>query len=140
MNIVNRSSLIILPVVLAISITSTNALSYGFDENFCKSVNGKSELNFVGREGEVAQCYAMGAGVKQNYKKAAELYKIAGTNGDVFAQNSLGHLYELGAGVERNEQKAFEWYLKAAKQNYSGAAYDVAKYYQEGIGAYFSPS
>ena len=60
--------------------------------------------------------YETGDGVKENYSEALRLFKLAGNNGDEFAQNKLGMVYYQGKDVVENFAKSASWYEKSAKQ------------------------
>ena len=60
--------------------------------------------------------YYNGAGVEQDYEKAAEWIEKAAEQGNVKAQKTLGDFYLYGVGVEQDEEKAIEWYNRAAEQ------------------------
>ena len=57
--------------------------------------------------------YANGEGVRQNYAKAAELWKKACDMKDGFACNNLGGLYNDGLGVRQNLSTAKQYYGRA---------------------------
>ena len=57
--------------------------------------------------------YYEGQGVRQDYHKAAELYKKACDMKDAMACNNLGALYGEGLGVKQNLTIAKQYYGKA---------------------------
>ena len=57
--------------------------------------------------------YDKGQGVKQDYKKAFELYEKAANQGFAQAQLNVGTMYENAEGVKEDKKKAKEWYKKA---------------------------
>ena len=57
--------------------------------------------------------YEEGKGVKQDYLKAAELYKKACDGGNARGCGWLGMMHEEGEGVKQNKSKAKELYGKA---------------------------
>ena len=60
--------------------------------------------------------YENGLGVPQNYIAAADLYRRAAEQGDVFAQCRLGLSYDKGHGVRQDFILAYKWLdLAAAK-------------------------
>ena len=60
--------------------------------------------------------YENGFGVPQNYIAAADLYRRAAEQGDVFAQCRLGLSYDKGHGVPQDFILAYKWLdLAAAK-------------------------
>lgn len=68
-------------------------------------------LNYLG------YMHKKGKGVKQDNKKAKELYERAIEKGNAFAMSNLAYMYRYGEGVEQNCDKAMELYYKA--KNYS---------------------
>ena len=62
--------------------------------------------------------YYNGQGVRQDYKKAAEWFEKAATQGDANAQFNLGAVYGNGEGVRQDYKKAKEWFGKACDGGY----------------------
>ena len=58
--------------------------------------------------------YRQGNGVRQNYKTAAWMFRLAAEQGDVIAQVKLGLAYADGNGVPRDYAYAFMWLSIAA--------------------------
>jgi len=63
-------------------------------------------------------------GLKQNSKKAVQLYKLAAAQGHAEAMDALGGCYDHGQGVKIDYNKAALWYRRAAEQGYPGAQYN----------------
>ena len=78
--------------------------------------------------------YETGDGVKENYSEALRLWKLAGNNGDEFAQDRLGRVYYQGKGVVENFAKSASWYEKSAKQGVPFAQADLSGLYIIGQG------
>ena len=76
--------------------------SSGFDAKRCFAIG---EEYFYGRKGKDI-----------SYKDAIEWYRKAAEQGDVDAQNKLGHCYYNGNGVSQSYVEAAKWYRKAAEQ------------------------
>lgn len=57
--------------------------------------------------------YYMGAGVRRNFRTAAEWYEIAALAGHPGAQKNLGVMYYHGLGVKQNYHRAFGWMYQA---------------------------
>lgn len=81
---------------------------------------------------ELAICYVLGRGVKQDKDKAFCLYEKAAKKGHAVAQCSLGLLYAFGK--TRDKDKAFYWYKKSAKNGYAFAMNYLGNCYLYGIG------
>jgi TPR repeat protein len=105
---------------------------------------------------EIALCnlgfmYVSGKGVKQDYKKAIELYTKSADQGYAPALFNIGSMYENGKGVqqgnsdaqfnlelykgdgvERNLEKVIYWYIKSAEQGNSDAQNNLALCYYKG--------
>ena len=62
--------------------------------------------------------YRDGEGVKQSYKEAARLFRLAGDQGYALAQCNLGDSYYKGAGVKQDYKEAVRLYRLAADQGY----------------------
>jgi len=78
--------------------------------------------------------YAFGNGVKQDYKKAAELFLKAAMQGLPDAQYNLGALYDNGLGVPKDPVRAVIWYHSAAEQNHPSAELNLGLAYANGTG------
>jgi TPR repeat protein len=78
--------------------------------------------------------YAFGTGVKQDYKKAAELFLKAAVQGLADAQYNLGALYDNGLGVAKDPVRAVIWYHSAAEQNHPSAELNLGLAYANGTG------
>ncbi len=62
----------------------------------------------------LSNMYFEGKGVKQDYKKAFDMYTELGS------EYKLGMMYENGYGVQTDIQKAIEYYNKVAREHLSG--------------------
>jgi hypothetical protein len=60
--------------------------------------------------------YLDGKGVTQDYKAAAGWFRKAAEQGNVNAQNNLGHMYQQGYGVARDYIRAYLWFDISASQ------------------------
>jgi Putative peptidoglycan binding domain/Sel1 repeat len=78
--------------------------------------------------------YAFGTGVKQDYKKAAELFLKAAMQGLPDAQYNLGALYDNGLGVPKDPVRAVIWYHSAAEQQHPSAELNLGLAYANGTG------
>lgn len=75
-----------------------------------------------------------GKRVPQDYKRAAELYKMAADAGIPQGQAGLGKLYANGEGVEQNFETAVFWLTKAAETGYVEAQRKLAAVYAHNLG------
>ena len=71
---------------------------------------------------------------KEEYPKAAELYRTAAEMGYSYAQFMTGVCYDFGKGVAVDHAEAVKWYLKAAQQGHTGARYNLGYSYENGEG------
>ena len=67
-------------------------------------------INFVGIH------YYLGAGVEQDFVRAAQLFERAALAANADAQRNLGVLYLRGWGVPRNNLHAYGWLYQAYRQ------------------------
>lgn len=89
---------------------------------------------------DLAAIYTAGhAGVKQDYKRAAQWFEEAAHNGVANARYNLGVLYHQGIGVKQDTEKAFQWYKTAAALDHPEAQYNLGIAYIEGIGVAYDP-
>jgi hypothetical protein len=82
----------------------------------------------------LAQLYATGKGVPQDFAIARRLYLDAATRGDRAAQFDLAQMMTFGRGGVVDAEGAFEWYLRAAKQGSAVAMNGVGYSYLIGNG------
>ncbi len=66
--------------------------------------------------------YMTGIGVARNAKKAAQLFHLAGQEGNVIAAEYLGNVYLYGEDeIPADKEQAYLWYSKAAMLGNAGA-------------------
>lgn len=70
-----------------------------------------------------------GEGIPQDYKRAADLYKVAAEAGIPQAEAGLGSLYASGQGVPLDYEKAVYWLNKAAEEGFVEAQRKLADIY-----------
>ena len=79
--------------------------------------------------------YYNGRGVKQNYKKAAELYEIAASVGELRALCNLGYCYLYGRHQDPDYDKALHYFqLGAMLYDDPNCLYKVGDMYYKGLG------
>lgn len=76
------------------------------------------KLGSVTARRRIGELYHKGLGVKQDFKMAANWFRLAADSGDVASQFYLGTLYQCGMGVEFNLTIARSWLQKAADQGH----------------------
>jgi len=67
--------------------------------------------------------------IKQNKKKAIEMFEKAVSLGNIYAYNNLGKIYEN----KKDYQKAYDYYLSSAELGESWAANKIGEFYRKGI-------
>jgi TPR repeat protein len=82
----------------------------------------------------LAVCYLLGDGVKQNVKQAVKYFEKAVKLGDDYAMVNLADCYALGNGVLKNDKKAFELYKQSAEKNNVEGIRNMADCLINGIG------
>ena len=73
-------------------------------------------------------------GVKQDFRRAFEMFALSANRGFAGAQNNLGDLYENGFGVEKSYGDAIYWYSQAAQQGEPTAYLSLGTLFAKGIG------
>ena len=73
----------------------------------------KAEEGNASAQFNLGVMFFTGAGVRQDYVKARELFEKAAAQGDADAQFNLGGLYVKGYGVRQDYVEAREWFGKA---------------------------
>ncbi|EXX53796.1 Tpk1p [Rhizophagus irregularis DAOM 197198w] len=74
--------------------------------------------------------YKYGYGTELNIKKAFDIFRKVGKDGNAIAQFYLGNLYI----EDNNEAKAFECYKKSADKGFMESQLQIGKCYSKGIG------
>lgn len=75
--------------------------------------------------------YLYGMGTEIDYQKAYEYFK---QSDNPYAQYSLGVMYQRGLGVIQSDAIALEWFALSADGRNAYGNYEVARYYDYGIG------
>jgi TPR repeat protein len=94
------------------------------DYRTARSYYEKAEnIGYLGAEGanNLGVIYAKGLGVKQDYKRAFQLFQKSAAGGDVWGMYNLGFYYEQGLGVTPDYKQARQWYEKAASKGHKDA-------------------
>jgi S1-C subfamily serine protease len=81
-----------------------------------------------------ARQYFLGEGVKQDYTKAAKLYKQAADTGNANGQNGYGVCLQNGFGVKKNESAAVRYFRLSAEQGFAAGCLNLADCLEGGIG------
>lgn len=76
----------------------------------CKKEHSKAQF-------QLAQMYANGEGIAQDYQEAAKWYRLAAQQGHNKAKFQLGMLYKKGLGVAQDYQEATRWLKQAIEQH-----------------------
>ncbi len=82
----------------------------------------------------LAVCYLLGDGIRQNVKQAVKHFEKAVKLGDDYAMVNLADCYAIGNGVTKNDKKAFELYKQAAEKNNVDGIRNMADCLLNGIG------
>ncbi len=82
----------------------------------------------------LANLYAGGEQVDQDYQQAGYWYRQAAERGFASAQYNLGVLYDRGLGVVAEPAVAAEWYARAAAQGHPRGQHNLAMLYASGRG------
>jgi len=78
--------------------------------------------------------YEQGTGVKQNYKKAINLYQKACNNNEAMGCNNLGLIYKFNNYQKPKYDKALVLLKKACDLNYSNGCNNLGHMYIKGLG------
>jgi TPR repeat protein len=108
----------------------------GNHEQALKFYRQAVDMNYNAASVGLGYAYQYGVGVKQDYRKAFEIYTSALKRGGCDVCENLAILYEEGDGVQQDYRKAAELYTNAIKYNaHSIASYtNLAYMYYEGRG------
>ena len=90
---------------------------------------------YIPAQHALGDLYAGGRGVRQDYQRAAQWYKLAaGLGRNSAAQFALGELYYYGRGVGQDFGEAIRWYRRAAESADPAAQFILASMYEKGWG------
>lgn len=82
---------------------------------------GRRRLNYIPwlrqqgygmAQSNLGKMYETGRGVRQDSKKAFDLYLSAAQQGEADGQNNVGVMYERGMGIPQNLKEAFKWVFR----------------------------
>ena len=71
---------------------------------------------------------------KEEFTRAAQLFRQLAEKGHVKAQYFLGFLFDKGKGAVQDDFEAVKWYRKAAEQGNAAAQSNLGLKYQQGVG------
>jgi len=121
------------PICLRPSVNDDQAgqkLAEEFQSQLSKAQKGDIQAQY-----QVAQAYALGKGVKQNFEEAFPWCQKAAESGLAEAQFSLAQTYRIGDDfVQPNLPEAVRWYKKAAEQKNIESLYALGIIYDSGDG------
>jgi hypothetical protein len=121
--------------VLCLTIISKNIKINNLDNQINNIINKRNLdtitdsklLNILG------EIYEFGClGIKKNYKKAIEYYKISADKGNSHSQYSLAMIYYYSKGEEQNHTNAFKYFSLTAEQGNNSALYQLGLMYYNG--------
>lgn len=116
-------------------ISADRSLPVQIREIESKAFEGNAEAQH-----DLAAIYVAGhAGVKQDYKRAAQWFDEAAHNGIANARYNLGVLHHQGIGFKQDINTAFSWYKTAAALGHPEAQYNLGIAYIEGVGVPYDP-
>ena len=127
-----RTSAFTALILIAASLSASPQDRSGSDGFF--KARASAEQGDVSAQFYLGDIYYGGAGVPQNYKKAAKWYRMAAEQGHAPAQSSLGFMYEKGEGVPQDYTEAAKWFRRAAEQGDASAQFHLGFMYFEGKG------
>ena len=96
------------------------------DKEYLKRVKKRMQINDPEAFYFLGSAYRFGSqGLRQNEKKALELWERAAELGSITAHYCLAEVYRLGSGVEKDMDKAIHHYKLAAIRGHEIARYDL---------------
>lgn len=87
----------------------------------------------------LADLYAAGLGLPQNFSRALELYRRAAEQGNPAAANALGRAYAEGRAVEQDGELALTYLAQAARTGNPDYQIDLARGFESGLGGAAQP-
>lgn len=99
-------------------VVALDAFNRGMYDEALPILRKQSDLKNTSAMYYYGVCVRDGLGnVERSYEQAAALFSEAALQGNLLAQNALGHLLLEGAGVPQNTDKAIEWLRKSARND-----------------------
>ena len=98
------SSIILLICVLPFTAYSNKKADLRFNELKLAAAEGDADTQY-----ELAELYAEGDGVEQNWVEAVKWYRKAAEQGHDLAQFKVGLSYQIGKGVPQSDTEAYVW-------------------------------
>ncbi len=91
----------------------------------------KAEHNDGDAQAKLADMFAKGNSVPQDFKQAAHWRQRSAIQGNAEAQNALGKQYAAGLGVSQDNDKALLWLQRAVKTENPEFWFDLAVFYEQ---------
>lgn len=82
----------------------------------------------------LAELYAEGVGVVQDFTESFKWYRMAAENGDATGQNNTGYNYLFGKGVRQDKAEARRWFAMAAAKGHAMSQNNLGIMWQMGDG------
>lgn len=79
----------------------------------------------------LAYLYYKGLGVTQDQNKAYELYKVAGSRGNIIAQHNLGVIYGSDEVAKRDYAQSEQWFTRAGEAGYLESQLALGHFYYQ---------
>ncbi len=105
----------------------------GTDSDVVKWLEKAATQNHLYAINNLAMCYQLGQGVKNDFMMAALLLKKASALGDFMADFNLGQTYLFGIGVKPNLKTGMDFLNKAVRAGSSDAQFLLGQLYEKGI-------
>lgn len=99
-------------------IVALDAFNRGMYDEALPILRKQSDLKNTSAMYYYGVCVRDGLGsVERSCERAAALFSEAALQGNLLAQNALGHMLLEGTGVPRNDEKAVEWLRRSARND-----------------------
>ncbi|CAG8537161.1 2314_t:CDS:2 [Paraglomus occultum] len=107
--------------------------SGGTARNVAEGMKILSQLASKGHVYAQFSLASMLAREESGYKKAIELYELAGRGGISDAWTEIGRMYRGGIGVEQDNEMAFQYFKKGADAKNAQSIFMMGVYYSSGL-------
>jgi TPR repeat protein len=84
-------------------------------------LHAAAKQGIAAAQNEIGRMAAEGLGVKRDYTKAVQWFRLAAKQGEPYAQANQGIMYLEGRGVAKDRAEAIAWLLKAAEKEQPAA-------------------
>lgn len=116
-------------LILAFCLITSLSSAGEFEDTLELAKTGGAQSQFL-----LAEFYYDGKGVQQDFKEAADWFRLSADQGNASAQFCLGKMFSKGENFPKDDTEAAKWFRLAAEQGHSVAQNWLASSLKRGRG------